>query len=32
MLETLEPDELIGYLRDVAPDIEQIQYGMYRTP
>ena len=31
MLETLEQDELIGYLRNVAPEIQQIQYGMYWT-
>ena len=29
MLESLEPDELIGYLRGATPEIQQIQYGKY---
>jgi len=29
MLETLEPYELIGYLRNVTPEVRQIRYGTY---
>jgi hypothetical protein len=31
MLETLEPDGLIGYLRSVAPEIQMTKYGIYRV-
>ena len=31
MLESLEPDGLIGYLRSVAPEIQVVMYGIYRA-
>ena len=32
MLESLAPDALIGYLRSAAPEIQQMEYGMYWAP